>query len=55
MNAFITELETTLTSSALWGAVAPAATVVSVILLFAVGVYFLNRVLRKGSRAKAGI
>lgn len=55
MTAFITELETTVTSSALWGELAPAAGLVGLLVIFAFGVMVVRRLVKGASKGKARI
>lgn len=55
MNAFISALQTGVTSDILWGEITKAAPFVITMFVVAVGYYVLRRVIKRGSRLKAGI
>jgi len=55
MGDFVTAFLDDVTVAALWGSLTGIAEIITLMFLFAIGVYFLQRVIRKGSRAKAGI
>lgn len=52
MQAFVSELESGLTSEALWGEVAPIAGLIVVIAMFAFGLYELRKVTKGASKGK---
>lgn len=55
MADFITALTTGITSATLWAEITKAAPFVIAMFVVAVGYYVLRRVIKKGSRLKAGI
>lgn len=55
MTAFITALTTGITSDILWGEITKAAPFLIVIFVVAVGYRILRRVIKSGSKLKAGI
>lgn len=55
MTGFITALNAGITSDILWAEITKAAPFVITIFVVAVGYYVLRRVIKKGSRLKAGI
>lgn len=55
MNAFITALTTGITSDILWAEITKAAPFVIIMFVVAVGYRVLKRVIKNGSRLKAGI
>lgn len=55
MENAVNTITQTITPETLWGAVAGIMPVVAVILPFALGLYFVRRAIKKGSKAKAGI
>lgn len=54
MAAFITALSTALSVDNLWGAVAPAAPIIAILVLFGLGMYVLRKNLKRGSKGKGG-
>lgn len=52
MEAFVTELESGLTSTAFWGEVAPVAGLIVTIALFAFGLYELRKAVKGASKGK---
>lgn len=54
MTAFVTSLTTALSVDNLFGAVAPAAALIAVCVLFGLGMYVLRKNLRKVSKGKGG-
>lgn len=52
MQAFVTELESGLTSNALWGEVAPVAGLIIVVALFSFGLYELRKVTKGAAKGK---
>lgn len=54
MAAFITALTTALSVDNLWGAVAPVAPIVAVLVLFGLGMYVLRKNLKRSSKGKGG-
>lgn len=55
MTEFVTALSGTVTSSALWGELAPVATFIGVMILFAFGYHIVRKVVRKAPTGKVGI
>lgn len=55
MSAFITALTTGITSDILWTEITKAAPFVIIMFVVAVGYRVLKRVIKNGSRLKAGI
>lgn len=55
MSGFITALTTGITSDILWGEITKAAPFLIVIFVVAVGYRILRRVIKSGSKLKAGI
>lgn len=55
MSGFITALNTGITSDTLWTEITKAAPFVITIFVVAVGYYILRRVIKRGSKLKAGI
>lgn len=55
MEAFIQEMTTGITSNTLWAEITKVAPFVVTIFVVAVGYFILRRVIKKGSRLKAGI
>lgn len=55
MQAFVSALTTGITSDILWGEITKAAPFVITIFVVAVGYRILKRVIKNGSRLKAGI
>jgi len=55
MSGFITALTTGITSDTLWAEITKAAPFVIVMFVVAVGYRILKRVIKNGSRLKAGI
>lgn len=54
MSAFVGELTTGLDATALWGAIAPAATLIVVLVLFALGKRVLNKNVKSASKGTGG-
>lgn len=54
MAAFITALTTDISATSLWGAVAPTAPLIAILVLFALGLYVLRKNLKRGSKGKGG-
>lgn len=55
MTGFITALTTGITSDTLWAEITKAAPFVIIMFVVAVGYRILKRVIKNGSRLKAGI
>lgn len=55
MSGFITALNAGVTSDTLWTEITKAAPFVITIFVVAVGYYILRRVIKRGSKLKAGI
>lgn len=55
MSSFINGLSTSIESSALWNVLTPVATIVGVMILFALGVRFLRRSIKGAQNGKAKI
>lgn len=55
MGGFITALTTGITSDILWTEITKAAPFVITMFVVAVGYYILRRVIKRGSKLKAGI
>lgn len=53
MSTFITSLTTGLSNDALWGAIAPAAPLVIGLVLFALGFYFVRKLIKGAGKGKA--
>lgn len=52
MNTFITALTTDITGAALWGAIAPAAPLIVVAVLFAIGYMVLRKATKGVAKGK---
>lgn len=55
MTDFITALNGTVTSAALWDEIAKAAPFIAAMLIVSVGYYVLRKVIKNASKLKAGI
>jgi len=55
MEGFVTAFLADVTLVALWAVLTGISGVITLFFLFAIAIYFLRRVIRKGSKAKAGI
>lgn len=54
MEAFITALADGLSADALWGAIAPIAPLIIILVLFGFGLHVLRKNLRKGKKGNGG-
>lgn len=54
MAAFISALSTALSADNLWGAVAPVAPLIAILVLFGLGMYVLRKNLKRGGKGKGG-
>lgn len=52
MTDFVTALLTALSPGNLWGALEPMAPIIGVVVIFALGLYFLRRVVKGASKGK---
>lgn len=55
MSTFISSLNTGLSGTALWGAIADIAPLVITVTLFALGLYFVRKVTKRTGRGKGGM
>lgn len=55
MASFISALNTGLSATALWGAIADIAPLVITVTLFALGLYFVRKVTKRTGRGKGGM
>ena len=55
MDAVVTSLSTSLSSSNLWGTVGSAVPLIAISVLFGLGFYIVKRVLNKTKKAKGGM
>lgn len=54
MQAFITALTTELSAANLWGAIAPIAPLIGILVLVGLGIYILRKNLKRASKGKGG-
>lgn len=55
MQNVVTEFTTGLSGETMWGAFAPVVPLIIAVTVFALGLYFIRRAVRKASKAKPGI
>lgn len=55
MDAVVTSLTTSLSSTNLWGTVGSAVPLIAISVLFGLGFYIVKRVLNKTKKAKGGM